>query len=274
MRPGKFILVASLPLAAMISIVSLVGLLTPDFYSAETRNWQVQSRGQDTVDLFLIAPTLLVTSLLVYRKNKLAFGLWGGVVLYLTYTFFLYCFDVHFNKLFILYCFCLGLSFYSLLYFLYHASLPNSVADIKNKSILRTIGLYFIILASLFYLLWMGEIIPAIWQSTTPASITETGLVTNGVHVLDLAIVLPAIFTTGVLLIQHKAIAFKLTPAFLAFFILMDITIGYLNFLMNQEGVDSGISLTVLMGALGLLSTIILIVFYKNIKPSIYEDHT
>jgi hypothetical protein len=141
---NKPILILSLPLAALIIIVSCVGLLTPDFYSKETLNWQAQSLWQDMIDLFLLVPCLLITSILAYRNNKAATLLWGGVVLYLTYTFALYCFDIHFNKLFVIYCLCLGLSFYSLMYFLFTKYAETRNENFENKSVIRVIGIYFI----------------------------------------------------------------------------------------------------------------------------------
>jgi hypothetical protein len=102
MNLRKNIIALSLPQCVLIIIVSYVGLLTPDFYSKETLNWQTQSIGQDMIDLFLMTPCLVITSILSCKKNKPAIMILGGVVLYLTYTFAIYCFDTHFNKLFII----------------------------------------------------------------------------------------------------------------------------------------------------------------------------
>ena len=266
MNPKPVILLLSLPLVFMIIVASLVGLRTPDFYSAETPNWQVQSIGQDWVDLILIAPSLLITSILAHRNNKVAHYLWGGLLLYSTYTFTLYCFDVHFNTLFILYCLCLGLSFYSFIYFLY-LQLVTQVEDILEfRTINKITGTYFIIISVLFYFLWLAEIIPAIIQKIIPRSIVDVGLFTNGVHVLDLSIILPMIFMTGVLLLKKKQLGFTLAPVILMFFILMDITIGTLVVMMNKNGIQSDLTLTGIMGLLALFSLYLLIVFFRSNK--------
>src|SRR4051812_39204236 len=111
-KSNKFILITSVFLGIAVAAVSTVGFFTPDFYSIETPNWQAQSVGQDMIDLFLMVPCLILSGVLGSRGNKSAISIWGGSVIYLTYTFALYCFDVHFNELFVLYCICLGLSFY------------------------------------------------------------------------------------------------------------------------------------------------------------------
>jgi hypothetical protein len=267
---NRIVLILSLPLTALLIIVSYIGLFTPDFYSVETLNWQAQSLGQDMFDLFFIAPCLIVTSVLAYRNNRIAFIIWGGVVLYLTYTFVLYCFDVHFNKLFVPYCLCLGLSFYALIYFLFTAYKGNA-GKFENKFINRLIGFYFIFIALMFYMLWLSEIIPATIHKTIPKSVSDAGLFTNGVQVIDLAIILPAIFISGVFLLKKMPFGFILTPIILTFFVLMDISIGMLSVVMNQKGLDSDIMLTAIMGILALISLVLLILYFRSYKAVINQ---
>lgn len=264
--PNKIILLLSFPLSCLIIIVSCFGLFSPDFYSKETLNWEAQSVGQDMIDLVLLVPCLLITSILAYRNNRTATMMWGGVMFYLTYTFVLYCFDVHFNKLFVLYCFCLGLSFYSSAYFLFTQYKKIINGDLVNKFMVRFIGFYFLIIATLFYFLWLSEIIPAIIHKAIPKSLTEVGLFTNGVHVIDLAIFLPGIFITGIFLLKRLSLGFILTPVILTFFVLMDITIGTLALVMKMNGIEINITLTAIMGILALVSLGLLIWYFKETK--------
>lgn len=261
-------LTLSLLLSAVIVIVSMVGLFVPDFYSLETPNWKAQSLGQDLVDLLLIVPCLLITSFLADRNSHIAASARGGVVLYMTYTFALYCFDVHFNKLFVLYCLGLGLSLYSFVFFLWMNHRENIKSGFEYKPVLRVTGIYFLVIAVLFYLLWLSEIIPSILQNTVPESLAEAGLVTNGVHVLDLAIFLPGIFITGIFLLRKIPAGFLLAPVLLTFFVLMDITIGALAVVMKMKGIESNLLLTAIMAGLALLSQVLLIWYYRSIKTN------
>jgi hypothetical protein len=263
MMQNRIILLLSIPLAGLLILVSCVGLLTPGFYAAETQNWQVQSIGQDLVDLFLIAPCLLITSISAYRSNRKAIPAWGGVMLYLAYTFDLYCFDVHFNMLFVFYCLGLSLSFYSLVYFLFIQYKQNN-GNFKNKKTTRLIGIYFITISVLFYFLWLAEIIPAIIQHTIPKSIIDAGLFTNGVHVLDLAIVLPLIFLSGIFLLKRKPFGLLLAPVILTFFVLMDITIAALSFIMNIKGMESNLMVTTIMCFFAAVSLWLLFRYFKS----------
>jgi hypothetical protein len=267
----KNILLFSLPLAALVVICSLAGLLTPGFYEAETANWQAQSIGQDVVDLFLIVPCLIISSISSYRNNKKAKLIWAGVMLYLIYTFVLYCFDLHFNRLFVIYCLCLGLSFYSFIYFLVATLREKFNPAFDNKSLIRITGIYFIIIAAIFYFLWLSEVIPAIMKNATPKSLSETGLLTNGVQVLDLAIILPLIFISGIFLLKKTSIGFILAPVILTFFILMDLTIGTLAIMMKIRGIESDLALSIGMGIFALFSLVLLIRFLKSIKTYAVE---
>ena len=263
MRMGTSILIISLLLAVLISIVSFVGLFTPDFYSRETPNWQAQSVGQDIVDLLFISPALIISSIMAFRNNKIFKRIWGGVLLYLVYTFVLYCFDVHFNALFILYCFCLGLSFYLFVNFLYQENALENKEITEIRTIDWVAGIYFITLSALFYFLWLAEIIPSIVRKTTPKSVEDAGLFTNGVHVIDLSVILPGIFIAGVSLLQKKRIGFILAPVFLTFFILMDITIGTLTIIMKMRGLESNLMISFIMAALALFSLSLLLVLTR-----------
>src|SRR5215203_7016341 len=144
----------SLPLSLLLVITSCVGIFTWGFYASETLNWQAQSIGQDWVDLFLVVPCLVLTSFFAARSKRTAFMLWGGVVIYLTYTFVIYCFNVHFNQLFFLYCMELGISFYASGFFLLECRKRNVEILNEGRGIFKLTGIYFIDVASLFYLLW------------------------------------------------------------------------------------------------------------------------
>lgn len=258
----------SLPLAALVIFVSVTGLSTPGFYAGETANWQAQSVGQDLIDLFMVVPALLFSALFAYNKKKAAILVWAGVIAYLLYTFLIYCFAVHFNRLFIFYCLTLGLSFYSLCWFFFSRLRSLSPAIHFSAVPHRIIGIYFIVIAALFYFLWMVEIIPAINSGEVPKSVKETGLITNAVHVIDLSVFLPGLVISGVLLLKRKIAGYIMAPVFLSFFVLMNITIGSLVLIMIRHGVEESYGVAAIMGILTIISAVLLVWYIKRIKIS------
>jgi hypothetical protein len=131
----------------------------------------------------------------------------------------------------------------------------------KNASFF---GVYFLIISVLFYFLWLSEIVPAIISATVPKSVSDAGLFTNAVHVIDLSIVLPCIFITGVLVLKRNILGFILAPIMLTFFILMDITIGFLAIMIKIQGVGSDLYVASIMGLLAVISSFLLALYFKN----------
>ncbi len=264
-KSNRLILWLALPLVLLLVASSSCGIFIKDFYAAETNNWQVQSRGQDLIDLLLITPALIVTSILAHRENKAALLVWGGVVLYLTYTFTIFSFSVHFNSMFVVYCLILGLSFYAFIYFIYVIFKNDSVNDVSiSGSFSKVMGIYFMSVSCIFYLLWLSEVIPATINNSIPQTIIDVGLPTNPVHVLDLAVVLPGIFVTGLLVLKKRSIGFVLAPVVLTFFILMDLTIAILTVMMVTKGFEGSMIVAGVMTMLALASALLLVQYLRS----------
>jgi hypothetical protein len=225
------ILIASWVISVLIIITALVGIFGKETYIRDTNIWKVQSIGQDKVNLFVIVPLLLLSGYKSYQNKFIYLFMFGGCLLFLIYTFIIYCFAVHFNSLFLIYCLVLGLAFYSFIYVFirvyrhYKNNLPLLHLPVKS---LR--GFLFII-TLFFYFLWLREDVTAILLGVPSASLTEAGLFTNPVHVLDLAFVLPGFIITAFLL--QKDPGKLLIPYLLIFCILMFINIGTLLVMLN-----------------------------------------
>jgi hypothetical protein len=266
---NKYIIVVFLSfiLCILIGISSITSLYLPDFYYKETLNWQAQCIGQDYINAIIIVPFLLLSIFCFLGGKRSSLSLWAGSVLYLLYTYLIYCFDVHFNIFFVVYCFILGICFYLLLYFFY-TQIHTSYSKQLSSGLRKTIGIYFIALSLVFYFLWLTDILPAIFHATVPQSLIDVGLPTNAVHVIDLSVLLPGMFITGVLLLKNSRIGILLAPILLSFFILMDITIGALTVFMYWKKIATSLAIAFIMGVLTIWS-LILLIFYLRSKNTV-----
>ncbi|NOT75710.1 MAG: hypothetical protein HOP08_12360 [Cyclobacteriaceae bacterium] len=258
----------SIILSVLIAGVSGVGIFYDDFYQYESINWQLQAGGQDLVDLFVLVPLLAVCAVSLRLNKRVGVMILAGALLYTVYTFMVYCFDVHFNRLFAMYCLVLCLSIYSLLYLFYHYLAQGVRQAAMNIFPFRLIGIFFIVISLAFAALWLSEIVPAILHNQPPANLRIINLPTNPVHVLDLALLLPGIFSCGILLFFKKRIGYLLAPVFLVFFILMDLTIALLTVILKTQGQDGSFVLAAGMIALALIS---LVLFLAGLKSILYE---
>src|ERR1700694_1313513 len=113
----KTFLYLTFALAILVTISACCGIFIKGTYVDERENWRIQAIGQDMVDLFIIVPILVISGILSHFKKKIFHFIFGGIILFLIYTYAIYCFAVHFNSLFLIYCLTFGLSVYSFIYF-------------------------------------------------------------------------------------------------------------------------------------------------------------
>lgn len=246
----RFAPAAGIAAAATMAIASLIGILSPAAYAQESPGWTGQALGQDWIDLVVGVPALVIAAVGARRGSRAATLALAGGFVYTLYTFVLYAFAVHFNRAFLVYCATLGLSFYGL------AALVPVLADGDARGWLRAgaprrlAGGILAGTGALFALMWLAEVVPAVASGTTPATITEIGLFTNPVQVIDLSVILPALMIGGVGLARGTMPGVVMGPALLVFSVLMSASIGGMMVVMRAYGYPA--SMAVAGGMLAL----------------------
>ncbi len=256
--PGRLGAELALVLATALAAVSAFGILLPSTYARETPAWAAQAIGQDWFDLLVAVPWLALTSRRADRDAGAGRLLLAGGVLYAVYELVIYAFGVHFNALFLLYCGALGLALLTLL--LLGVSLlrspppPWPAAGPPTKTVA---GLLFGT-GALFAFLWLAEILPALAHGETPASVGIAALPTNPVHVMDLAVILPAHVAAAAMLLQRRTAGEALATILLAFGLLMSASIGGMLLVMRLRAVPASSGVILGMTALAIVDGLLL----------------
>ncbi|RIK14652.1 MAG: hypothetical protein DCC50_10570 [Acidobacteria bacterium] len=242
-------------LAPLVTLSSVAGLVDPRVYAQETQNWTLQAQGEDLGNLLAVV-VLVASSLLHARGSARAGVVWIGTLLYLVYAFVIYGMAVHLNQLFLVYVAVLGLSAWAVL--LNADGLRHAAPRWSRDRATTFPAVVLIAVGVLFAGLWLSELVPAALTGQVPASITEAGLAVNPVHVIDLAVVLPAFVLTGIAALRGRERGgFWLGP-WLVFSTLMGASIVAAMALMVQAGdtaaavpavMVSGVVLASLLGA-------------------------
>ena len=218
-EPGQasspmFILPFTVLMALLALTGSLVGILVDTTYSRETENWAAQAIAQDLVNLLAFS-SLVVLAIFAVRGSLRAYLAWLGVVAYSAYTYAIYAFALHFGPLFLVHVGVFGLSIYALIvgvmridYELLKKAFEADVPRRFTASLVLAIGAFF-------YLLWLSIVAPSLLAGDTPEEVVNAGLLTNPVHVLDMAVLLPAMLLAGVCLMRQRAIGYLLAPVVL-----------------------------------------------------------
>jgi hypothetical protein len=239
---SRFAIVAAAPVALLLATVSVGGLMSCA-YARETAAWTAQALGQDWFDLVIAVPWLVVCGVGARSGSYRWSVLLAGAYAYVVYELVIYAFAVHFNALFLVYCATLGLSGFALVSLLIELSRRPVPVDRRGA---RLAGGLLVAIGAAFGLLWLAEDLPAVLRNAAPRSLIETGLLTNPVHVIDLAFVLPAHVLAGVLIWRRLPAGEVAAPVVLAFGALMSASIAGMMVAIGGPGLGVASALFVL----------------------------
>jgi hypothetical protein len=158
-------------------------------------------RGTDAVTLFLCVPALLM-ALAWYRRGSLR----GGLLLTSLLAYFLYnsisvAFGASYNKLVLVYIASLSLSFFALV--LAFLCMDLETLKVRTSSRLPRIWIaVFLFVAGLSVMVWMIDIVASITSGSIPPTLGP--YTTEVTYVLDLAIILPTAYLSGILVLRRS----------------------------------------------------------------------
>jgi hypothetical protein len=225
-----------------------------------------QAIGQDIVSLGAALPALVVGAILASRGSERARLVWLGVLTYLVYTYIIYAFHVRFNPLFLVYVALLGCSLYALIGGLATTDFAHIKSRSSGKAPLRAVGIFLAVVVVLFYFSWLGEVAPALISGEVPQSVVDNGTPTNGVHVLDMAWILPAAALTAIWLWQKRALAYALAGALLTFFSLLGLAITAMMISMSFYAQPVAPFMAVVFGVVAAVSLYLTVWYLKGLK--------
>jgi hypothetical protein len=222
----------SLLAGVLMVVVSAAGLFTATVYEKEHISWAAQGFGQDVINVFLVFPALLVCVYFIRKNSLRAVLVWLGLLVYMTYSYVLYAFFMHFGSWFLVYIATLSLSFYTLI----GSSLEVLQIELSSKNS-KGISVYLFVNGVMFGLLWLIEIIPRLFDGVIPKSAVDVGLAINPVHVMDLGFLLPAMIVVSFSLWKNGRIGYVFAASFSVFAIIMATAILSMIAVMNIRGV-------------------------------------
>lgn len=241
--------------ALTAGVGSLVGLARIDrIYGGETESFIAQAIAQDLVNLVVVAPLLLITSLLARRGSPRAYLVWLGALAFTIYNYVIYTVSISFGPLFLVWVAALGFALFALIGGLIDID-ADDVASHFTRRRQRFAAIYLIVAAVLFGFLWLSDIVPSLLDGTTPQGAAELNLPTNPVHVLDLAFFLPAVLIVGIQLLRKRPLGYLAGPGLLVFLILTGLPILVTPFISDARGEEPAWGV---MGPIGVITVIAL----------------
>ncbi|HSP20309.1 MAG TPA: hypothetical protein VLQ79_12385, partial [Myxococcaceae bacterium] len=158
-----------------------------------------------------------------------------------------------------------GLSFYALLALLVGLLQDGAPEWVRAGAPRRATGLFLVLVSAAFGLLWLGQILPALLSGRDPAGLSDIGLLTNPVHVLDLSLLLPALAVTGVSLLRGRGLGSALAPVMLGFNVFMPLAIAGMVVVMQARGIGGGLGLAIVTTGIAVVSAALLVGFLGHV---------
>jgi hypothetical protein len=268
-RPGAtapWWLRLSAPLGVLGLTAAAVGAFMDGAYRGMTAEWARQTFAQDIADLFVGFPLLLLFALFAARGSSRALIAWLGVLIATLYSYVIYAFDVPFGHLYLANVALLGLSGWA-----FGGALtgidPKAIRDrFDDRTPRRSTGWALVAIAVVFFVTWLAEDVPATIRGVAPTTLQEVGLMTNPIHVLDTAFLLPACILSGLGLIRGKTWGYLFAPALML--TLATITVGIVTIMVVaiSNGQSALVPVAAGMTLAGLIQIVLAVRFLRHLR--------
>jgi hypothetical protein len=264
----------TMPIAILLWIAAGSELLFDGLFPSDTPYFVAQAIGQDVVTLAVALPALAISAILVSRGSERARLVWLGALVYVLYTYVIYAFQLHFNSLFLVYVALLGCSLYALIGGLATTDLAEIKARFTERTPVKAASILLAVVAILFYFAWLSELVPALVAGGVPQSVTQNGTPTNGVHVLDMAWILPAMGLAAFWLWRKQTLGYTLAGALLTFQILLVLAIISMTIFMARYDQSISGGQAGIFGIVGIVNLGMLVCYLRGLKEKSPESRS
>ena len=251
--------------ALLMAVASWAGIFVEGVYAKEAPSWATQGVGQDIANLFVVCPVMIVSAWLAGRGSLRAVLVLVGALVYVVYSYVLYAFFVHFGPWFPVYVAALGCSFYALAGSVAHLIRDDLSPWFGARVMVRAPSVFLMIFGVMFALLWIGEIAPALVAGRAPESVTAARLPVNPVHVLDLALVLPGMMATSVMLWRRRPAGYLFAAPLLVFSAVMGVAIEAMAGVMYLSEIVVPVPMIAIVGAVTVTSLVLAVSFLRRV---------
>jgi len=231
-------------------------------YKNDSISGVAQAKASDFVTLVLGIP-LLIASL--YLTNKGSFRgklMLTGTLGYFLYTYMSYTFLLTYNPLFIAYVVIMSLCLYAFILSFMSFEIEKVPIMFSERLPTKFLGGFQILVGFSLCLMWFGRIAPSIFDGSIPSGLENyTTLVIQG---MDLGIIMPAAFLSGILIIKRKPFGYLLSSVIIIKGVTMLTCISAMIINMELKGVDMSLAEILVFPILNLFAIICLILLLKN----------
>ena len=248
----------------------IVKIYGEGIYKNDSISGVAQVKASDFVTLFMGIPLLMGS---LYFANKGSFSgklMLTGTLGYFLYTYMSYTFLLTYNPLFIVYVAIMSASLYAFITSFMSFEIEKVPGMFNEKLPTKFLGGFQLFVGFAIGLMWLGKIAPSILKGAIPLGLENyTTLVIQG---MDLGIIVPAAFLSGVLIIKRKPFGYLLSSVIIIKGVTMLTCISAMIINMVLKSVVMSLSEILVFPVLNLFAIICLIILFKNIKKNEWSE--
>ena len=197
-------------------------------------------------------------------KGKL---LLTGTIGYFLYSYVSYTFLRMYNPLFLIYVILMTMSLFAFILCMMSFDLETLSLSVNPKMPVKFIGGFQIFVAIGLISLWLPAIIASLVNGTIPLDLEN--YTTLGFEAIDLGIIVPTLFLSGILIIKRKIFGYLLSSVLMMLFITMMILISVLTVVQVLNGISMPIVVMFMFPVFTVITIYCLILILKNVKEPV-----
>lgn len=237
-------------------------------YFYDTVSSAAQAQGNDLVTLLVGLPLLTISARLAFHGSLRGRLLLTGTLGFFLYTYMSMAMMASFNPLFLVYTALFGLSLYAFILSMMSFNLKTLSNQFSAQLPIGWIAGLMFLVGGFILLAWLGRIVQPLMTGSTPALENTTTMV---IQAMDLALIVPLAFLSGILLLRKSAWGYLLASVTLLKGVTLGLGVSAMAINMSLKGVPDSATIMVPFLVITALNLLMAIVLLKNVDE---KTHT
>jgi hypothetical protein len=233
-------------------------------YYFDTVSMAAQTQGNDLVTLVLGVPLLIVSAYLAWHGSLRGQLLLTGTLGFILYTHMSMACLAAYNFLFLGYVALFTLSLYAFIFSLMSFDLRQLPQRFSARLPRGWIATFLFIEGGFLLIAWLGRILRPLMAGQDPVLENTTSLV---IQFMDLSLIVPAAFLSGVLLLKEKAWGYLLSAVVLLKGVTLSLAVSAMAINMARRGVPESLGIVIPFFSFAILNVFFAITLLRHVKP-------
>ena len=236
-------------------------------YRYDTVSFAAQAIAQDVVTLLVGIPLLVLAIVLSRRGSLRGKLLLAGTLAYFLYTYASFSFGSAYNALFLAYVALFSLSLFAFILALMAIDIAALPACFSPRLPRRGIAVFLYVVGAFLLFAWLGRIGPALLADLPPIGLEAYA--TLIIQALDLGLIMPTAFLSGLLLWKQRPWGYLLASIVLVKGFTMLLAVSAMAFNMMRTGMQVSIGESIMFPILALIDIGMTVALLRNVSQPV-----